>query len=261
MPGRSAGLRKLDSESLYYSCQVCSNHVGYFNKREQQGETGSLVLRLLLRVPFVTLLLLLLLFSGHPTYLHAHTHTHIYRLRLYRDFDDPVTVCVSACSFSSMLKILGSGRIQMEIRIFFGGNPVSTIVDPSMFSFRLDASIGPRDSLISERPTREHASDIFIFDIRRTISLARSEERRGGIGMEVDGRLRARTVAEKNRWSRVPVGIKGAREQFSICKKARFRNSRRRRAASFFSSSSSLSGKTRTRVLKRAFDANANLSS
>lgn len=84
----------------------------------------------------------------------------------------------------------------------------------------------------------------------------------GGIGlgrMEVDGRLRAR--AEKNRWSRVPVGIKGAREQFSICKKARFRNSRRRRAASFFSSSSSLSGKTRTRVLKRAFDANANLSS
>lgn len=56
------------------------------------------------------------------------------------------------------------------------------------------------------------------------------------------------------------TGLK-AREQFSICKKVRFRNSQRRRASSFFSSSSSLSGKTRTRVLKRAFDANANLSS
>lgn len=100
-----------------------------------------------------------------------------------------------------------------------------------MLCFRLDASVGPRDSLISERPTREHASDIFIFDIRSTISLARGKgEGIGLVGMEVDGRLRARTVAEKNRWSRVPVGIKGAREQFSICKKARFRNSRRRRA-------------------------------
>lgn len=77
----------------------------------------------------------------------------------------------------------------MEIRIFFGGNPVSTIVDPSMFSFRLDESIGPRDSLISERPTREHASDIFIFDIRRTISLARSlvRSRGGEAGRDRDG--------------------------------------------------------------------------
>ncbi|KAG7209944.1 hypothetical protein KM043_011537 [Ampulex compressa] len=37
-------LRKLGSESLYYSCQVCSNHVRYFNKREQQGEARSHVL-------------------------------------------------------------------------------------------------------------------------------------------------------------------------------------------------------------------------
>jgi len=35
---------KLACESLYYSCQVCSNHVRYFNKREQQGETGYLIL-------------------------------------------------------------------------------------------------------------------------------------------------------------------------------------------------------------------------
>lgn len=47
------GLRKLDFELLYYSCQVGSNHVGYFNKRVQQGETGSsLVLRLPRSRPF-----------------------------------------------------------------------------------------------------------------------------------------------------------------------------------------------------------------
>lgn len=137
MPGRSAGLRKLDSESLYYSCQVCSNHVGYFNKREQQGETGSLVLRLLLRPSLSSPS------SSSRVTLSIHTHTHTlhgFRLRLYRDFDDPVTLCVFACSFSPMLKILGSPRIQMEIRIFFAGNPVSTIVDLSMLSFRLAAS-------------------------------------------------------------------------------------------------------------------------
>lgn len=167
MPGRSAGLRKLDSESLYYSCQVCSNHVGYFNKREQQGETGSLVLRLLLRPSLSSPSS-----SSRVTLsIHTHTHTHstasVYRLRLYRDFDDPVTLCVFACSFSPMLKILGSPRIQMEIRIFFAGNPRSSISRCS-----LSVSLHPHDSLISERPTGEHASDIFIFDIRRTISLA-----------------------------------------------------------------------------------------
>lgn len=135
----------------------------------------------------------------------------------------------------------------MEICIFFGGNPVPTIVDldvpfPSRCIHR-----GPRDSLISsQRPSGENT--------RRPISDP-NDFAGGGWKWIVDC---ARTVAEKNR---VPVGIKGAREQFSICKKARFRNSRRRRAASFFSSSSSLSGKTGTRVLKRAFDANANLSS
>lgn len=42
---------KLDCESLYYSCQVCSNHVRYFNKREQQGETGYLIPPLPLPLP------------------------------------------------------------------------------------------------------------------------------------------------------------------------------------------------------------------
>lgn len=37
MPRRAPYLRKLDFESLHYSCRVCSNHVRYFNKREQQG--------------------------------------------------------------------------------------------------------------------------------------------------------------------------------------------------------------------------------
>lgn len=74
MPGRSAGLRKLDSESLYYSCQVCSNHVGYFNKREQQGETGSLVLRLLLRPSLSSPS------SSSRVTLSIHTHTHTPRL-------------------------------------------------------------------------------------------------------------------------------------------------------------------------------------
>lgn len=38
------GLRKLNFQALYYSWQVYSNHVGYFNKREQRGETEFIVL-------------------------------------------------------------------------------------------------------------------------------------------------------------------------------------------------------------------------
>lgn len=34
---------KLGCESLYYSCQVCSNHVRYFNKREQQREKPDIL--------------------------------------------------------------------------------------------------------------------------------------------------------------------------------------------------------------------------
>lgn len=251
MPGRSAGLRKLESESLYYSCQVCSNHVGYFNKREQQGETGSLVPRLLLRVPFVTLLSSPLLFSGHPTYTHARlpstTSVYVY----IATWTVPVTMCVRVCvrSFSPMLKILGSDT---------NGN--------SYFLWRKSRSHDRRSRCslsVSMHPSRSaRFFDLVATSERREHASAdiRSERFRWGGrgGMEMDRRLRAHGGGKE---SCPPVGIKGAREQFSICKKARFRNSRRRRAASFFSSSSSLSGKTGTRVLKRAFDANANLSS
>lgn len=182
------------------------------------------------------------------------THTHGFRLllpftfisRLGRFLLRCVCVCALARSFSPMLKILGSDT---------NGN--------SYFLWRKSRSHDRRSRCslsVSMHPSRSaRFFDLVATSERREHASAdiRSERFRWG-GMEMDRRLRAHGGGKE---SCPPVGIKGAREQFSICKKARFRNSRRRRAASFFSSSSSLSGKTGTRVLKRAFDANANLSS
>lgn len=94
------GLRKLDFELLYYSCQVCSNHVGYFNKREQQGETGSLRPASSSPRPF-----------RYPPLLDQPTHrifstASVHHLRLYRDADDPVTVPSPRVASQRRLKIL-----------------------------------------------------------------------------------------------------------------------------------------------------------
>ena len=55
-----------------------------------------------------------------------YAHSWLPRSRLYRDFDDPVTVCVV---FSPMLKILDSSRRGYKWKFVFSleGNPVSTI--------------------------------------------------------------------------------------------------------------------------------------
>lgn len=87
-----------------------------------------------------------------------------------------------------------------------------------MLCFRLDASVGPRDSLISERPTREHASDIFIFDIRSTISLARGKGS-GSLGWKwmVDcarARWRKRIVGPVSR-----LGLKARASSFPFVRK------------------------------------------
>lgn len=104
----------------------------------------------------------------------------------------------------------------MEIRIFFGGNP--TIVDLDVPFPSRCIGRGPRDSLISSENTRRPISvERFRWGWKWIVDCARARAHGGG--------------------KESSVGIKGAREQFSICKEARFRNSRRRRAASFFSSS------------------------
>lgn len=95
MPRRTPYLRKLDFESLHYSCRVCSNHVRYFNKREQQGGnwiprpgSSSPALRPPASCPPLP----------RPTYTPTailpvfRFPRSVYHLHLYRDNGDPVTV-------------------------------------------------------------------------------------------------------------------------------------------------------------------------
>lgn len=127
-------------------------------------------------------------FSGHPTYTHASTASvYYFRLRLYRDFDDPVTirvcVCVLACSFSPMLKILGEEDTNGNS--YFLWRKSDDRRSRCSLSVSMHRSRSPRFfDLVRERASA---------DIRRTISL----------GMEMDRRLRARARA---RWRKRIVG-------------------------------------------------------